>query len=449
VRCSRSRVQLARGIVSLCVLALLLVVDWVVALVAVLALGGTYGLIYMAVRRRQAEIGVRQERANRDRYRTALEALEGIKTVKALEGEDAFVQRFERPSFEFSTALASGQTITQLPRFALETAAFGGIVTVVIYLIGGGGLTEVLPLMGLYAMAGYKLLPSLHAVFDGMARLRLSYASIAHVHRDVVGSDGGAAEVHAPPQADQRRFTIHDGLRLDGVCFRYPGASVLALDRVDMDIPRGSITGVVGPTGAGKTTLVDVILGLLHPGDGVVRVDDRTLNSTNAGVWRRSVGYVPQEILLTDQSIGANVAFGRDSADLDAVASACRRAGLADFIETLPEGVDTRVGDRGVRLSGGQRQRIGIARALYHRPDVLVFDEATNALDGETEAAIMRSLLELAGEVTILVVAHRFATVRRCDSIYLMENGRITANGSYDTLLDTSETFRKMAEASS
>jgi ABC-type multidrug transport system fused ATPase/permease subunit len=240
---------------------------------------------------------------------------------------------------------------------------------------------------------------------------------------------------------------LADRVELAGVTFRYPGAPAPALEEVSLAISKGERVGVVGPTGAGKTTLVDVLLGLLQPSEGELRVDGRGVLEEDWPRWRASVGYVPQSIFLSDDSIEGNIAFGLspESVDRNRIESVARMAELDAFVKDLPEGFGTFVGERGVRLSGGQRQRIGVARALYRDPALLLLDEATNALDGATEEAVMDAVFGLERERTMVIIAHRLATVRRCDRIIVLEGGRIRAQGSWDELLQTSDLFRVLA----
>ena len=235
---------------------------------------------------------------------------------------------------------------------------------------------------------------------------------------------------------------------LDQVSFTYPGAKEAAIQHLSLEIPAHTTVGFVGKTGSGKTTTVDLILGLLHPQQGMISVDGTPLQGGAVRHWQQNIGYVPQHIYLADDTVARNIAFGvrQDEIDLDAVRDAARRAHIADFIESdLPEQWETVVGERGVKLSGGQRQRIGIARALYHNPSVLVFDEATSALDQATETDVMQAIYELEGNHTILMIAHRLSTVQRADKIVMLERGRKVGEGSYDELAHRHAKFRSMA----
>lgn len=434
----------ARSLAALFIVGLLFLTDPLLTLVVVLTLGGAYAAIYTVVRRRQGVLGRERMLASGQRFTLAAEALGGIKDVKVLGREDSFLRRFSGPSARFSAANASNAIISQLPRYALETVAFGGILLIIVYQIGvRGTLDQVLPVVSLYAFAGYRLLPSLQQIFAALAAIRFNAPALDDVHADLslpAGTPGPAASRVAARPARAAN------VELVGVRFRYPGADEEALRGVSLSIEANTTVGLIGPSGSGKTTVADLVLGLFRPSGGDILVDGEPLDPARAG-WYRRVGYVPQQIFLCDDSFTGNIAFGvpEDEIDHAAVERAARVAHLHDFILTLPEGYGTVVGERGIRLSGGQRQRIGIARALYHDPDVLVLDEATSALDGMTEDAVMQAISELAHQKTIVLIAHRLTTVRECDRIFLLSAGTVTASGTYDELERESAQFRAMA----
>jgi ABC-type multidrug transport system fused ATPase/permease subunit len=297
-------------------------------------------------------------------------------------------------------------------------------------------------------MATMRLLPSLQQIYFGMVTIRSAGPVL-----DVIVADFASSPPPLPdPEPDAPPMKLERELALDGVSFAYDSTDRPTLQGVDLTIPARATVGIVGGTGAGKTTLVDLVLGLLSPASGAIRVDGTTLTPDNLRSWRGSIAYVPQTIFLTDDTIAANIAFGVPKAEIDmaAVEHAAQVAALHDFIlSDLPAGYETRVGERGVRLSGGQRQRIGIARAMYRDPTLLIMDEATSALDNVTEREVMEAVQRIRGDKTIILIAHRLSTVRSCDTIFLMERGRLLAQGSYDTLLATSAVFRRMVSGGS
>jgi ABC-type multidrug transport system fused ATPase/permease subunit len=288
-------------------------------------------------------------------------------------------------------------------------------------------------------------MPALQQIYSHLTKLRFSGPALDRLHEDLMtlAPDPGAGLAVQPAVS----MGLSRGLQLDEVTYRYPGAPRPALTALSLEVRARSTVGLVGATGSGKTTAVDVMLGLLRPESGQLRVDGTPITPDNARAWRRTVGYVPQHIYLVDASVTANIAFGipDDQIDHAAVARAARIANLHDFvIRELPAGYGTLIGERGVRLSGGQRQRIGIARALYHQPKVLILDEATSALDNLTEQAVMDAVTNLSGEITIVLIAHRLTTVRDCDRIYLLEQGILTGYGTFEELKETNLRFRAM-----
>ena len=437
----------SQGVVTLALIGLLVAVQPKAALVLALMLGGTYGLIYAVVRRRLHAIGEARHAANLRRFQVAGDALGGIKDVKILGLEETYLIRFQAPALAVARYDSEAAALGEVPRYLLEAIGFGGMLLFVIVMLasGEGSLGAVLPIIGVYAFAGLRLFPSLQQLYAAFTALRFARPTLDRLHADLVEARGGPGIPAGPPPAPLR---LRDRLELAGVEFAYPRATRPALRGVDMTVAARTTVGLVGGTGAGKTTAVDVILGLLEPQTGGLRVDGVPVTAANRRAWQRAIGYVPQQIFLTDESIAANIAFGLPAEAIDraAVERAARVAELHDFVTAeLPQGYDTPVGERGVRLSGGQRQRIGIARALYHDPDVLILDEATSALDNLTEKAVMDAVHNLGHAKTIVLIAHRLSTVRACDTIFMMEQGRVVAQGSYDALIAGNQVFRAMA----
>ena len=427
---------------------LLFLVDPVVVAVVIVVLGGSYGLIYFGIRRLLTRIGEQRVHANRERYQAANEAMGGIKDVKMLGLEAAYLQRFRQPAGVFARAQALASIMGQIPRYVLEAVAFGGMLIVVLVLLAraDGRLEDAIPLLGVFAFAGVRMFPAMQKVYDSFTKLRFGGYALDALHRELTETRTGR-----PLSARKgAALDLREHLELEDVHYAYPSAEKPALDGLHMSIKAYTTVGIVGGSGAGKTTAVDVILGLLSPQEGVLRVDGVVITEENRRAWQRSIGYVPQHIFLSDDTIAANVAFGvpRNKIDMVAVRRAARLSELDRFVtEELPQGYETMVGERGVRLSGGQRQRIGIARALYYDPSVLVFDEATSALDNLTERAVIDAVHNLSGAKTIIMIAHRLTTVQRCNEIILLEEGKVVARGSYEELIKYSEAFRRLASA--
>ena len=439
---------LSSGVAALVIAGFLVVLDPLIAISAAVVLAGTYALIYVRLRRHLQRYGQGILEAETRRFRLVHEATGGIKEVKLLALERDYDSRFDAATLQRTRLATIASAVGELPRHALEALTFTVLVTAVLILLTrtDGQIGPAIPTLGVFAFATMRLLPALQQIYYSLATMRHGLAVLDRLHTDYAeAATGRMAE--APPPGDDR-IGLGEAIELDRVSFAYPNAERASLRALSMTIPARSTIGIVGGTGAGKTTLVDLILGLLRPDSGALRVDGVALDDDTLRLWQRSLGYVPQSIFLTDSSVTENIAFGMppDRVDHAAVERAARMAAIHDFIvDELPQGYDTLVGERGVRLSGGQRQRIGIARALYHDPDILVFDEATSALDTLTERVVMEAVQSLRDKKTVILIAHRLGTVRHCDVIYLLDHGRIAASGTFEELVAGSETFRRMA----
>ncbi len=441
---------IAKGIVALFIVGFLVYFDPIVAIIVAVVLGVAYGGVYLVIRRRLDRRGEARVESNTKRYQFVGEAFGGIKEVKVRGKEDAFLDLYDDPSRRYALNQALFRVMKRAPRYIIEAVAFGGIILIAIYLIAvREGIQQVIPVLGLYAFAGYRLMPALQVAFHGLASARFNVAALNKLHQDLTRQIDEAS--HAPGAADEESkapLMLHEKLELRNVSFTYPEAKQPAIEGLSLTIPAQTMTGFVGKTGSGKTTSVDLILGLLRPQKGTITVDEEPLQDENLRRWQQNIGYVPQHIYLSDDTVARNIAFGvsPDEIDMESVREAARRAHIYDFVEgELPETWQTVVGERGVKLSGGQRQRIGIARALYHNPSVLVFDEATSALDQFTEKSVMEAIYELEGEHTILLIAHRLSTVQRADNVFMLEDGRKVEEGTYDELMNEHAKFRSMA----
>ena len=354
------------------------------------------------------------------------QGLGGAKDVKLLGREEDFLAQYRLHNAGSAKVGERHATLMALPRLWLELLAVTGLAALVLVMIGQNqALENLLPTAGLFGVAAFRLMPSITRVLIGIQNVRFFLPVIDTLHRDICLLD-------ADPPADQSElgFPFRETLTLDHVSFRYESAATPALSDISMTVRQGTSVGFIGTTGAGKSTLVDVILGLLTQDAGAVRVDGVDIQ-TNLRGWQNQIGYVPQSIFLTDDTIRRNVAFGLPIEQIEeaAIKRAVAAAQLDRFVMDLPQGLDTVVGERGIRLSGGQRQRIGIARALYHDPSVLVLDEATSSLDTDTESNVMESVRALHGEKTILIVAHRLSTVKHCDRLFRLDSGRVVEEG--------------------
>jgi len=447
--------QLATRVsILLAILGLLFWIDPLLALVVGVLLGGAYGFIYRFFKHRLTRLGEERLIANQQRFQTTLEAFGAIKDLLVLNRADYYDARYASASWRFAVNQAAYSLIVELPRYLLETLAFGMILVIALYLaVSGQSMQNAMPLIALYAMAGYRLMPALQQIFSQLSMLRFSAPIVERIRGEMLArpvDEDALRRAEAGAPAAVIRLPLAREIRLEGLSYGYPTMREEALRGIDLTIRARSTVALVGESGAGKSTLADVILGLLEPSAGRLLIDGVPLSATNRLAWQRNIGYVPQSIYLADDTLRRNIALGLPGRHIDdaRVEQAARAAAIHDFIvQELPRGYDTPAGDRGIRLSGGQRQRIGIARALYHDPDVLIFDEATSALDGSTEAAVMEAIGALSGRKTIILIAHRLATVRHCDQLFLLERGRLAASGTFDELMAGSALFQRLAGA--
>lgn len=444
----------ANTVVTVLLVSLIVAVNPIVALSAVTVLGGTYAIIYFFLRNYLSEIGERRVRANQRRYQIIQEALGGIKDVKVLALEDAYVLGFRKPAQRFARVKASSQIVAEIPRLALQALVFGGMLAILLSLIATEEYTnsQVIPLMTLYAVAATRLIPAMQIIFKSVTSLRFGKHALDLLYSDFLDSPTGSwrnpGVINPNAKSESRDvMPFKRMISLEDVSYSYPGTEKKALADLTLSIETKTTIGFVGSTGAGKTTAVDIILGLLEPQKGYLRIDDEAVTRENVASWQRNIGYVPQHIFLTDDTVAANIAFGVPARKIDYenVERVSRVAALHEFVvEEMPEGYDTFVGERGVRLSGGQLQRIGIARALYRDPEVLVLDEATSALDTLTASAVMDAVHNLAKRKTIIIIAHRLISVRECHNIFLLQRGRLVGSGTYDELLENNKRFKAM-----
>jgi ABC-type multidrug transport system fused ATPase/permease subunit len=382
--------------------------------------------------RRSLRWGKLRHQYHGEMMKTVQQGLGGVKDAKVLGRESHFIEQYSRQAAVVAGVCERQSFVFVVPRLWHELAGVAALcVLTVIMVFQNKPIEAFIPTLGVFAAAGFRMLPSVNRLSTALQLM--SYWS------PMVQTAVEELALELPPHAMQplgRRLAFQDALNLDDVSFAYDGATSKAIDSINIRIPRGSSVGIVGSSGAGKSTLVDVMLGLLSPTSGRVLVDGVAV-AEDPRAWQRLVGYVPQSIFLCDDSIKANVAFGVDPAQINdsAVAKALKAAQLDSFVASLPDGIDTTVGERGVRLSGGQRQRIGIARALYNDPQVLVLDEATSALDTDTELEVMQAVEALHGAKTLIIVAHRMSTVANCDVLYRLEKGRIARSGSFQQIV--------------
>jgi len=438
-------------IVSCFILILLLIIDPVITLGVALGLGGIYAGLYNLFYKKLNRLSKLAKESRRLRFKSASEALAGIKEIKLLGREDGFVCDYSRFSRQNSLVDIKSQVISQMPIFAIETLFVSIIMLGILYLLSTEqNLSHSIPMFALYAVAGYRLMPAVQAIFSNLTSIRYNKAILDVLHADFTsksntsdrpGENSIAAESFRPIRA----------IELRDITFHYPGHSEPVINNLNLVIQKNTTVALVGSTGSGKTTIIDILLGLLRPSGGRLLVNDIEVESGNVKAWQSNLGYVPQHIYLSDDTIARNIAFGipENELDSDALVNAATTANLHDFIvHELPNGYQTMVGERGIRLSGGQRQRIGIARALYHNPSMIVLDEATSALDGVTESVVMSAIQNLSHQLTIVMVAHRLNTVEHCDTIHVIQEGSIVSSGTFPELSRSCEYFRQLQNTS-
>lgn len=430
---------------------MLIILDPMLAFLTMSVIGSVYGLIYITVKRRLNYLGERRLETDRLRYKHVSEAFGGIKDVKLMRRENFYLDSFSPAALENARVWIQTNLIGALPRYALEVLAFGGLLLIVLYLMKTmGNFHEAVPIIGVYGFATYRLMPALQNIFSDIAKLRSNSPVVELIQGHL---ENWHEKEEDAKRLERNRIEVYfnEKINLKNISFHYPGSTKKVLRNQSCVISKNTTVGFIGPTGCGKTTIIDIILGLLNPIEGDFLVDDSLIVPENLASWQTKLGYVPQHIYLADDSVEKNIAFGIPDNLIDnkAVIRAAKIANIHDFIEAeMPDGYATLVGERGVRLSGGQRQRIGIARALYSDPEVLVLDEATSALDGLTEAVIMEAIHTLSHKKTIIMVAHRLSTVKECDRIFAMDRGVIIDQGTWKELIERNERFRKLAELS-
>jgi ABC-type multidrug transport system fused ATPase/permease subunit len=408
-------------------------------------LAAAYLLIYVLIIPKVTRLGAEFAALNTEIYRNAHEALGAAKEIKVLGREAHFVERFSGPLLRSSRNAITYSTLDIVPAQSLELVAFGGLVFATVYLIGDTrNAGEILPVIAMLAYAAYRLIPALQGLFDGVEAIRYKMAALDGLWQDY--SDPSVT----PPTAAGTPLVMRRSITLENISFRYPEGRQDALSGLSLTIPAGQALCLAGPTGAGKSTTVDILLGLVPPSGGAVGVDDTLLTPQNVREWQKNIGYVPQAIYLIDDTIASNIALGTapGEIDQDRLERAARIAELHEFVvNELEAGYLSVVGEGGAKLSGGQRQRIGIARALYRDPSVLILDEATNELDLATEARILDSLRSL-GDRTIIFVSHKPSVATFCDQVVVLEGGRVAAQGSYAELTAADSRHRALLQES-
>ena len=428
---------ISKGTVIIAIMTMLIVVDPKLAIIVMLSISLSYALIFYFIKSFISSIGDKRLKNNKLRFLAVGEAFNAIKEIKISRLEENYIKHYSKSAKIFAKTQAYFKILTILPRFFLEALAFGGILLIILYSIKvSGNFNKSIPIIALYAFAGYRLLPAIQQIYSSFSAITFSGPAIKKLYNEFDQTE----EINFIQ--NQSELSFNKEIKLKNIYYNYPNSSKTAIKNINLIIPARSKIGFVGTTGSGKTTTVDIILGLLKHNEGSLEVDGNVINENNIRSWQSNIGYVPQHIYLSDNTIAANIAFGLDSELINqkSVEDACKIAKIHDFIiNDLTKGYQTTIGERGVRLSGGELQRLGIARALYKNPKLLILDEATSSLDNRTQNEIIKTLNEMSEKMTIIIIAHRLNTVKMCDTIYRFENGEIKNQGKFTEILNLIE----------
>ena len=411
-------------LITLSLVMFLIYVDPLLALILSSIFFIFYIVLFSSIRNYLSKIGEKRNKSNSIRFKMVSETMGGIKELKVLGRENNYFQRFKKPSYDFSHFNSSSQTLGEAPQYLVEVIAFGALLALAIYSIYSeqAEAGRLIPLLGIYALGAIKLKPAVNIIFRSLSSLKFGASIIDNIFDDIKN-----AEKVNYQKENLKDLSFDDELIIKNLDFSYSKNTDFILKNINLKIKARSMVGIIGATGSGKSTLVDILLGLLSPTNGEVKIDNVKLDETNTRSWQNIIGYVPQTIFLADDTIYKNIGFGLDDDEIkkDQIISAAKIAQLHDFINTLENKYDTVIGERGIRLSGGQRQRIGIARALYNNPEILILDEATSALDNITEKEVINAINKISGDKTIIMIAHRTSTLKNCDKIIKLKNGTV------------------------
>jgi ABC-type multidrug transport system fused ATPase/permease subunit len=435
-------VIISQSIVAIALITVIVIVHYKLAIITILSFIFAYILIYKFNKNLLSQIGKESSRANQSRFLILSEAFGATKEIKIGNLEENFIKLFNQQSANYARNQALQNMISLMPRYGLESLALGGVILVIlIFLASGRNLSSFLAIIAVYSFACYRILPCLQQIYANIIELRFESTTLDNIYSDLKNLKQKVI------YADNNFISLKRDINLNNICYSYPKEPRKILKNISLTVPAQTTVGIVGSTGSGKTTLVDIILGLIDAQEGKLEVDGVEINKNNVRNWQRLIGYVPQNIYLADSTIAANIAFGIEEKYIDQkiIERVAKTANINKFIEEeLPQKYLTRVGERGVRLSGGQIQRIGIARALYNDPKVLIMDEATSALDSFTEKEVMKEIYNLSQNITIIIIAHRLSTIEKCKIIFLIENGKLVGQGNFEELSTINQQFRKI-----
>lgn len=432
------------AIMSLSLLAMIIYVDPILTLFVMAFIGLFYGAVFLFTKKSIHRLSYEKNDSLKGRHKAISETFGAAKEIKLSHLENLFTKNFVSIDERFAETISKLTLYTKVPSYALDVITFGGLMLIILYfLYTNGNINSALPILTLYALSAHRLKPQVQLMFSSVANFNFSRSAL-----EVILNDFNTLKTdNTFDYNEDISFKNFSNISLKDLNYQYPSGVYNVINDLNLNIDSNKTIALVGHSGSGKTTLVDLILGILKPKSGEMYVDGIEINDKNIRDWQKVIGYIPQHIFLFDDTIQNNITLDKtNSADPDKVKRVIQMAGLAEFVEQAPKGINTIVGDKGVKLSGGQRQRIGIARALYKEPSLLIMDEGTSALDGITEDRVMNSIYELSGTITIIIIAHRLTTIRNCDVIHFMDKGRITQSGIYNELIETNPDFSKMAK---
>jgi ATP-binding cassette subfamily C protein len=431
-----------------CVVLLLAIAEPLSSAIAAMFLGISIFGLNRTIRKQMSGQGLIRQEQSGQMVQWVNQSLGGIKETKVLGRENFFLDAFTRSAEAFGKANFFVGLATQLPNLFIDTVLIAAVLLIVIFsLIQGREIQSILPMLSLFAIAALRLMPSAKRIISTITTIRYSKDAVDVIYHDLISLDTKSTSISLVKSSQTSSHLFQKSIELKDINYQYPNASNPSLFGISISITKGQAIAFVGTSGSGKTTLIDVLLGLLTPSQGEILVDGKNI-FTNVAIWQQQIGYIPQSIYLSDDTIRNNIAFGlvTDEIKEEQVWAALKAAQLEELVLSLPEQLDTLVGERGIRLSGGQRQRIGIARALYHNPEVIIMDEATAALDNTTEREFMQALEVMSGHKTMIMIAHRLTTVKNCDQLYLIKDGTIADMGTYDFLISQNKEFQVMSQ---
>lgn len=440
----------ARLVSVLLISSFIFIYNPIISMVGLFVIATCYYILFCVVRDRLAHNGNKITETSKKRFRLMSESFAAVKEISVLGCQKTFIDDFHQSGKDFSEAYGSSNGLYNAPRYVIELIVFGGMITSLLAFVyfDGESITSFLPTMTIFAVAVLKLLPSFQQIYSGSAQIRGNYSALISLQSDIRDARIKQSDSKSFSTVNKSNEELLGDIELSNIVFKYPGQQDNVLNGLSLNIPKHSFVGIVGDSGSGKSTLFDILLGVIVADSGQFKVGGTSISKANIDDWQRKVSYVSQNVFLKDGTLAENIAFGIPCNHVDDqnIKSVSDKSQLDSWIKDLPKGAQAEVGEGGVQISGGQKQRIGIARALYHDGDVLFFDEATSALDGVTEQKIMNSILNLNKQKTVVMIAHRLNTLKRCDMIYFVEGGRVIDCGTYDFLKENNRKFGMMAE---